>query len=254
MSNILTASLLSVLERGNFQSDSVKISNDHKAVSNEESDNLKAIATLLGVDFATTGYTFRAVKGKNGVNFYGPYIANNDGTPTLFWGDAKVALTALAVKPTIEELDKKTWAQFDIGEDFVEVPMMLQKNEEGKRPALVDLRKALKAGKLADLLSKSFVKGETLANLQPGSYQVVSYTQDIFKGQVKFVIEVQGQGHFNANSAIARKLVDGPTITSDQPATLEVGEVVETTDTGYPIVPVIFTTTAAANIPVYDFG
>lgn len=254
MSNILSASLLAVLERGNFQSDSVKILNSHPAISREEGLVLSNIADEIGVDFLSTGYTFRAVKGKNGTNFYGPYVANNDGTPTLFWGDAKVALANLKVKPTIEEMDKKTWMQFDLGEDFVEVPMMLVKGEDGNRPALVDLRKALKAGKLADLLSKSFVKGETLANLQPGSYQVVSYTKDIFKGQVKFVIEVQGKGHFNANSAIARKLVDGPVITADQPASLEVGEVVETTDSGYPIVPVIFTTKAAADIPVYDFG
>lgn len=254
MSNILTASLLAVLERGNFQSDSVKIPNNHKAISAEERTNLVVIASTLGVEFEKTGYTFRAVKGRQGTNFYGPYVASNDGVPSLFWGDLKLPVAGLPVKPTIEELDKKTWMQFEVGDDFVEVPMMLVKGEDGNRPALVELRKALKAGKLADLLSKSFIKGETLANLQPGSYQVVSYSTDVFKGQTKYVIEVQGVGHFNANSAIARKLVDRPTITVDQPASLEVGDVVETTDSGYPIVPVIFTTTAAANIPVYDFG
>lgn len=238
------------LTKAQYKQDRTKVSNNHPAVA-AIYDRLVSTANELGVDLALTGYTFTASKSeKYGVTVYGPYVGNVDGVACIIWGEVKKPLSEVPVATSIEEVDKRCVIEFDMEEEALQLPLMQPKENKATKEVL---KKALRKGELANYLSVSFDKPKSLSTLEPGTYLVTEVKTAVFSGEVKYSIYVPGQGWFNANKAIKNKVVNNPVVTQEFPAEMEVFESTSTTSTGYPIVPVRFTTHAETQLTVFSF-
>lgn len=246
---LLTDATKAVLERGKYSKDRTNVPNTHPALKNDI-EGIKATAEALGIDFEKTKFTFTVSKTSNGVNVYSPYVGQDKGEAVIYWGETKHPLSSVGIPKSIDELGKRVVMTFEVVDDFFSLSLMLPKENKAD---LITLRKALKQGKLGEYLAQSFPKPKSLSELKPGEYTVVGYDVKDFNGDLKYTIFIDGLGAFNANTKLRRKLASTPDISANSPAMLLVGEITETTSTGYPIVPVDLTTVEDLDIPVYDF-
>lgn len=248
---LLTEATKAILERGRYSKDRTNILNNHKALANDI-ENIEATATVLGIEFKDTEYTFTVSKTSNGISVYSPYIGQYQGEACIYWGNVRKPIADINLPKTIEEEGKRTVLSFEVNEDGDTLELSLMLPKEG-RADLKALRQALKKGNLGELLAQSFTKPKSLSELAPGEYEVIGYETREFQGEVKYTINIKGQGFFNTNTKLRRKLANNPFINESAPATLVVGESTETTSTGYPIVPCDLTTVEDLDIPIFDF-
>ncbi|MBW4558453.1 MAG: hypothetical protein KME59_21510 [Trichormus sp. ATA11-4-KO1] len=257
----------SILSRARLPQESNNIPNDHQCFNEEQKAIWVTIAKAFGIDWNETGHTLRVVV-KNGENvIYTPYIGSNGTEAVLVWGKVQQPLKAAnkelvemvlggAKRPCIEAFI------FEL-EDTLNITLMLAKGdsdnatryhkelfsapEEDKKNIL---RKALRAGKLHLYLSQAFERAKKLAEFAGKTLTVTGYELNLWG---KFEL-ITSEGKVLANTALVKKLSHTPEITPDKPATLEVGYESGRTTTGYPIFPVILTTQADLELPVFDFG
>lgn len=238
------------LTKAQYKQDRTQIPNEHTALQ-PVYDKLKAIAEELGINFEMTGYTFTAAKTeKYGVNIYSPYVGNVKGVACIIWGNVRKPLSELGVATSIEEVDKRCVMEFDLEDEALHMSLMQPKENKAAKDVL---KKALKKGELANHLSASFEKPQSLSKLPVGIYLVTEVKVSVFSGETKYSIHIPGKGWYNANKAITNKVSSNPVVTQEYPAELEVFESVATTSTGYPIIPVRFTTYAETQLTVFSF-
>lgn len=242
-----------ILEKAQYSKEQTEIPNKAEVFTTEHSFTLAAIAQELGIDFGKTGYTFRVSTKGDKLNIYGPYVASVDGVAHICWGNVRVPMSEARKAPTVEEEKERCYLEFDLEDSLgvaLSLPMMLNKDKKADKATL---RSALKKGELGLYLSATFVKPGKLTELEPGDYLVTTYDIGDYKGEPKYSVFIDGYGWFKANTAIARKLVDRPSITAENPAELQISESTERTSSNHPIVPVKFMTSADQSLPVYSF-
>ncbi len=210
---------------------------------------LEPVAAACGVDLKEAGYTFTMSKGKDGYRAYQPYVASRNGVVSLVWGNVSKPVSEIADMDIAEEKEKPVFVIEVDGKDY-KFPVMFPKDVK------VDFstaKKALKAGKLGDMLSKGFEKGKKLNELAPGDYTVTAVRDNVFKGEVNYDIFVEGEGWFKANSKIKRRLTDELVINEANPAALTIHGVFEKTSTGYDIVSLDFLSKQELDLPAFVF-
>lgn len=247
--SLLSESTKAILEKANYAKPRTNIPNTHKAVFGD-AGRLESIAEALGINFSLTEYTFTVANGVKGKAVYSPYVGNYKGDAAIFWGNVRKPLSEVTCPMVVEEAGKRFVLEIEIGDDILQLSLMLPKDSPTDKRTL---NRALKAGKLAELLAKSFEKPKSLSELESGEYKVTEYKVTDFNGDIKYTIFIEGQGWFNTNTRLRRKLVSLPVINSQLPAKLVVEKSTETTSTGYPIVPCELTTVADQEIEVFDF-
>lgn len=247
---LLTQSLKALLERAKYTREYTDIPNNHPALAAER-DNLKKIAEAIGIDWEKAQYTF-TVKNTAGQEMavYQPYLASSNGVPTIFWGRASLPLSECKVDISFEgEKFTKLWLS---SVDFdVELSVMIIK---GQKPSLLSIRRAYFQGTLGSLLSEAFCKPKKLSEVKPGTYQVIGYETREYKGDVKYVMTLEGVGVVACNTALNLRFSENPEVSKDAPATLEVKPSKRMSSQGHPIIPVSLTTKADAELPIFDFG
>lgn len=254
----LSNRLEETLAKAEYSQASTAIPNDHPVMASEL-EFLQDVAVQLGVDFAATNYTFTVrINDKGDVSIYGPLVANKDGVASLYWGDSVTALKDIKVDNGLTDVGKLTFYEFSLAEGddlhFLVAPMSLKKGPNGKPVADKDaLKKDAKRGKLANHLSEGFVRAGALTELEPGEYRVVGYQQGTYQGEPTYQIQLENGAWFKANTAIKRRLETKPKIDAEHPADLIVGEVVEHTSEGKPIVPVKLITASFKAAKTYSF-
>jgi hypothetical protein len=247
---LLNQTLKTVLERAKYTREYTDIPNNHPALASER-DNLKAIAEAIGIDWEKAQYTFTVCK-KPGQELavYQPYLAASNGVPTLFWGQASLPLSECKVDVSFEgEKFTKLWLS---STDFdVELSMMVAKDQ---KPSVLDIRRAWRQGTLGTMLSEVFCKPKKLNEVKPGTYNVIGYESRTYKGDVKYVMTVEGVGVVSCNTTLNLRFSENPEVSKDAPAILEVKPSTRKTNQGHPIIPVSLTTKADSELPVFDFG
>ena len=251
----------SLLLRAKFSKERTNIDNGH-AVMAQDLPRLNKMAAVIGLDLNTTEYTYQVVRKDGELNVYGACVMSDNGIASIFWGKSKVALKNIA-KPAelsivpegkgfVLDVFYPADSAFDSDVNF-QVPLVISKKLSTK-PEHAELRTALRNGKLGDYLTASFIKPKKLSELEPGIYKVTGYAVRYWNGDPKVELTLQGVGLVAANTALKNKLLAEPVITEAQPATLEVGISTRMTTTGFPVIPVVLTTAADAELPVFDFS
>ncbi len=210
---------------------------------------LEPVAAACGVDLKEAGFTFTISKFKDEYRAYQPYVASRNGVVSLVWGNVSVPVANIADMDIAEEKDKPVFVIEVDGKDY-KFPVMFPKDVK------VDFstaKKALKAGKLADMLSKGFEKGKKLNELTPGDYTVTAVRDNVFKGEVNYDIFVEGEGWFKANSKVKRRLSDDIVIDAQNPASLTIHGISGKTSTGYDIVALDFLSKQELDLPAFVF-
>ncbi len=211
--------------------------------------SLAPVASACGVDLKEAGHTFTVSKVKDEYRAYQPYVASRNGVVSLVWGNVSKAVSEISDMDIAEEKEKPVFVIEVEGKDY-KFPVMFPKDVK------VDFstaKKALKAGKLADMLSKGFEKGKKLNELQAGDYSVTAVRDNVFKGEVNYDIFVEGEGWFKANSKIKRRLSDDIVINPENPASLTIHGISGKTATGYDIVALDFLTKQEVDLPAFVF-
>lgn len=257
----------SILSRAKFPSESFNVLNANKCFDEAQVTLWKSLAAAFGVDLAETEYTIRAVTKGADRNLYTPYIGSNGTEAILVWGK---------VQKPVKDFDKSL-VELSLGggkrpalecfipalEDTIVLTLMIAKGDtetstpaQKKLAATSDdekknvLRLALRTNKLHEYLSQSFERAKKLGDVAGQTMTVTGYTLNRFG---KYELQTN-LGLVAGNTAVSKKLDKSPVITKDAPATLEVGHSSGKTSTGFDIYPVIITTQADRDLPVFDFG
>ena len=248
-----------ILSRAKFSKERTNIENSHPVMAQDLS-RLSKMAKVVGINFDETEYSYQVVKKEGDLNVYGACVMANDGVASIFWGKTSVPL---ASKP-----DGTEYAIVQDGKQFVldvfgtdsdgydvafQVPLVFKKDLATK-PEHADVRAAHRKGELHKFLASSFIKAKKLSELEPGEYTVTGYAIRYWNGDPKVELDVANVGRVNANTYLKNKLLAQPEITEQVPAILEVGISTKVTSGGFPIVPVVLTTQADLDLPVFDFS
>lgn len=270
----LTAELQNVfnINRAKFPTDRTYIRNDHPSMKASVT-RLEELAEVLGIDFNETENTFTVVRKENEpeVMVYGPNVmaAGEDETvavPCIVWGRVRKPLSELPSGTSYElvESNKRTFVAID-HDNFDEIlllPLLLEKDNAGKYPDFLSLKKALKMGKLVPLMK--YLKpggGYTgLKDIEPGEYQVVGYEASPYKndsGLQKYYIyilvddqKVRAMGNAYLCSKLANQL---PCITEENPAVLVHTGISGYTSSGNVRVTCELITKEDLEVPTYDW-
>lgn len=191
------------------------------SVLSSQTAGLDTIKKALGV--ADNVYTFTASKKEGVTNVYGPKIAESQGKASLIWGEFEAPLENIKAPATIDSYDGMTVMTFEVGEDYVSVPLSLKKAQTN----VVEIRAAHKNKTLVKLLKEANPFGKPLVELEPGEYSVVKieYLEGKgYQGTDTYMLYT-GEGlKVQANSKIVKLCVeiDVSEISEEAPATLTV--------------------------------
>lgn len=248
--NFISEETKAILERGNYSKARTEVPNNHPALKNDY-DNLKAIATALGIDFEVTEFTVTVSKTSTGVNIYLPYVGQHDGEACIFWGKVRKPINSLSTPLSIKADSKRATIEFELEFDFLALALMLPKENKADEATL---KRALKQKKLAEYLAKPFTAPIKLRDVEPGTYTAIGYnTHEFPDGTVVYNLLVKELGSVKCNTALKNRLESQPVITEDLPAIFTVLESTSKTSQGHPIIPVTLVTSAAMDLPQYDF-
>lgn len=260
------------LNRAKFPTDRTYVKNDHPSM-NDSVGRLKDLADTLGIDFNETENTFTVVRKENEpeVQVYGPNVmaSGKDETvavPCIVWGRVRKPLSELPERTSYElvESNKRTFVAID-HDDYEEIlllPLILEKDNAGKYPEFLTLKKALKQGKLVPFMK--FLKpggGYTgLKDIPAGEYAVTGYEPSPYKsdaGAQKYYLFllVDGQKVRVMGNAYLNNKLDNqkPYITDDCQAVLKHTGVTGQTGSGNAKVTCELITKEDLEVPTYDW-
>ena len=210
---------------------------------------VQAVADVTGIDLKEAEFTFTVNKAKSGYVAYQPYVASRNNQACLVWGKISKPLADIPAM-ALEQDDKKPVFTVEVGDDLYKFPIMFPKD------AAVDyatVRKAFKAGTLADFLAKGFEKGKKISTLEAGDYIVTAVRDNTFNGEVNYDIFIEGEGWYKANSKIKRRLDSDKVINAENPATLTLHGIVGKTNAGYDIMGLDFMSAVELELPAFAF-
>jgi hypothetical protein len=274
---VLTPDIQSIFNanRDRFADDLTYVKNDHPSMA-DSVGRLKDLADVFGIDFHQTETTFTVVRkaGEPEVQVYGPNVmgVEQEGfdvlVPCIIWGRVRKPVHTLpdGVSFELVEVNKRTYAAID-HDDFEEIlllPVILEKDQAGKYPEFLTLKKAYKQGKLGNFL-KLLKPGRggaytALKAIEPGEYQVVGYKPSDYvndRGDRKFFIflmvgdkQVQVMGNAYLNNKLATQ---EPYISPENPAVLKHNGITGQTGNGHDKVSVELVTQEDLELPTYDW-
>lgn len=273
----LTPELQSIFNanRDRFADDRTYVKNTHPSMDGSVG-RLKDLADVFGIDFDQTETTFTVVRkaGEPEVQVYGPDVMGieQEGfevlVPCIIWGRVRKPVHALPESVSFElvEVNKRTYAAID-HDDFEEIlllPVIMEKDQAGKYPEFLTLKKAYKQGKLGNFLKLLKPGGggayTALKAIEPGEYQVVGYEASPYKsdrGDAKFYLylmvddeKVRVMGNAYLNNKLATQ---EPYISPEDPAVLKHNGITGQTGNGHDKVSVELVTKEDLELPTYDW-
>lgn len=235
---LLNATLGAIFENATLSKARVNVANDKLPA--DEQARLKKIATALGLNFDETKFTFIISQSKTkGRQVFDVQVANKNGQPTLFWGEAEKLLSECPVTFRVEavgEKFQKSYLAFDIlpaeGSDddvmTLYLPMSLETTtgKDGKTvyPETATIRNALFRKTLSQLLKERsvFIQPEHLKTIEESAHKVIAfhYTERFDS----YSVQLENGTWIKANTAMKRKLSANPVISEKYPAQLTVGK------------------------------
>lgn len=228
------------LNRAKYPTDRTYVKNDHPSMA-DSVGHLKHLADLLGIDFDETETTFTVVRKADDpeVMVYGPNVmaAGEDekvAVPCIIWGRVRKPLDELPDGTSYELIEHKKRTFFTIDHadlnEFLLLPLSLEKDNAGKYPEFLTLKKALKQGKLVPFmkyLKPGGIGFTSLKDIEPGEYQVVGYEASPYtndSGLQKYYLDLLVDGkkvRAMGNTYLCNKLANQqPVITEECPAAL----------------------------------
>lgn len=262
------------INRDRFPSDRNYVKNEHPSMY-DSLPGLRVLAEYMGIDLDQTETTFTIVKRPNEpeVQVYGPKVMAcgedpDTAVPCIVWGRVRKPLSELPDGTTYElvESNKRTFVAIDndLFEEMLLMPLILEKDQTGKYPEFLVLKKALKQKKLASFMKYLKPGGgasyTALKDIEPGEYNVVGYEPSPYKndaGAQKYYVYIVVNGEqvrVMGNAYLCNKLdTQKPYITEANPAVLKHNGVTGSTSSGHAKVSVELVTKEDLELPTYDW-